>query len=213
MAFRGLFCYKQLILCDISVSLSHQSHCKSKQYQLSNSPHFQTGPTWASEIFRTGQWIRLWELEIVGSTISVPVSIIEVIGTEQVILCVISLPVKWGICVEEALRSLSSALSDSVFIAVNSWVPPGSRLWIWDLHGGGLLGSALGIIPCGGGGTDAGLARGRKGATVQFHWKLKLGWWSEGARPSDPHQGATMESLSPAKTTHVKGWWQRAPSN
>lgn len=98
--------------------------------------------------------------------------------------------IKWGICTEKALRSLSSAFSNSMFIVVSrAGFPPGRRLWIRDKLGG-LLGSSLGSITCGVSGIDAGLARGRKSAAVQSQQKLKLGYWSEEAGPSYPTSGS-----------------------
>lgn len=132
--------------------------------------------------------------------------------------------IKWGICTEKALQSLSSAFSNSMFIVVSrAGFPPGSRLWIRDQLGGGLLGSSLGSITCGDSGTDEGLARGRKSASGQSQQKPKLGYWSEEAGPSYPTSGSHRRrplgksvqpwvkplSLPPAKTTHVKGWWLR----
>lgn len=98
--------------------------------------------------------------------------------------------IKWGICTEKALRSLSSAFSHSMFIVVSrAGSPPGSGLWIRDKLGG-LLGSSLGSLRRGGSGTDAGLARGRKSAAVQSQQKRKLGYWSEEAGPSYPTSGS-----------------------
>lgn len=47
----------------------------------------------------------------------------------------------------------------------------------------------------GGDGTDAGLARGRKRAAVQSHWKLGL---------LTPHQGVTGETLSKSVPPQVQ---------